>query len=210
MFNMPCPAINRPPNPVHLTLPAEPPTQAEIDAILVATNSIMGDAGRAGVTLILNGSRSQKARRHEWDKLPEYGALSHLTAVTIGQKIDWCIRHGWLRYEYTRDGIPLLFHTETGWERVQALWVRRSLEWFVAWQAAGTPEQVWPRLETINHEIKYLLLERLCDPPQPELAPVLYAWFPHEVRKVRAAINHTLQRWGLRPLSIHPASTTSL
>ncbi|HUM69764.1 MAG TPA: hypothetical protein PLK31_13075, partial [Chloroflexota bacterium] len=92
----------RPPIPVHLSLPAEPPTQAEIDAItsallsasLMATDSITGDAGRAGVTLIPNGSRSQKARRHEWDKLPEYGALSHLTAVTIGQKIDWCIRHG--------------------------------------------------------------------------------------------------------------------
>ncbi|HRQ42425.1 MAG TPA: hypothetical protein PLD25_31300 [Chloroflexota bacterium] len=77
------------PNSVHLSLPAEPATQAEIDAItsallsasLMATDSIIGDAGRAGVTLILNGSRSQKARRHEWDKLLEYGALSHLTAV---------------------------------------------------------------------------------------------------------------------------------
>jgi hypothetical protein len=175
----------------------------------MATDSIIGDAGRAGVTLILNGSRSQKARRHGWNNLPESGALSHLTAVTIGQKIDWCIRHGWLGYEYTRDGIPLLFHTETGWERVKVLWVRRILEWFVTWQAEGTPEQVWPCLETIDHEIKYLLLQLLREQPQPELTPVLYAWFPHEVRKVRAAINHTLQSWGLRPLP-HPTSTTGV
>lgn len=165
--------------------------------------SIIGDAGRAGVTLILNGSRSQKVQRHEWDKLPEYGALSHLTAVTIGQKIDWCLRNGWLRYEHTRDGIPLLFHTEKGWERVAWLWARRILEWFADWQAEGKPEQVWPRLETINHEIKYLLLNMLREQPQPELAPVLRAWFPHEVRKVRAAINHTLESWDERPLS-HP------
>lgn len=197
------PRHKRPPIPVHLSLPDEPPTQAEIDAILMATDSIIGDAGRAGVTLILNGSRSQKVQRHEWDKLPEYGALRHLTAVTIGQKIDWCLRNGWLRYEHTRDGIPLLFHTEKGWERVTWLWARRILEWFADWQAEGKPEQVWPRLETINHEIKYLLLNMLREQPQPELAPVLRTWFPHEVRKVRAAINHTLESWGLRPLP-HP------
>lgn len=197
------PRRKRPPVPIHLSLPDEPPTQAEIDAILMATDSIIGDAGRAGVTLILNGSRSQKVQRHEWDKLPEYGALRHLTAVTIGQKIDWCLRNGWLRYEHTRDGIPLLFHTEKGWERVAWLWARRILEWFADWQAEGKPEQVWPRLETINHEIKYLLLNMLREQPQSELAPVLRAWFPHEVRKVRAAINHTLESWGERPLS-HP------
>lgn len=197
------PRHKRPPIPVHLSLPDEPPTQAEIDAILMATDSIIGNAGRAGVTLILNGSRSQKVQRHEWDKLPEYGALSHLTAVSIGQKIDWCLRNGWLRYERTRDGIPLLFHTEKGWERVTWLWARRILEWFAAWQAEGKPEQVWPCLETINHEIKYLLLNMLRERPQPELAPVLRAWFPHEVRKVRAAINHTLESWGERPLR-HP------
>jgi hypothetical protein len=202
------PRRKRPPIPVHLSLPEESPTPAEIDAILMATDSIISVAGRAGVTLILNGSRSQKALRNEWDKLPEYGALSYLTAVTIGQQIDYCIRHGWLRYEHTRDGIPLLFHTAKGWERVKRLWVERILGWFAAWQTAGTPEQVWPRLEHINHEIKYLLLERLRERPQPELAPLLRAWFPHEVRKMRAAINHTLQSWGERPLA-HPALSQS-
>jgi hypothetical protein len=75
------PRRKRPPIPVRLSLPEEPPTPAEIDAILMATDSIISVAGRAGVTLILNGSRSQKALRHEWDKLPDYGALSYLTAA---------------------------------------------------------------------------------------------------------------------------------
>ena len=59
----------RPPIPVTLLLPAEPPTQDKscpersrgIDAVLMATDSIIGQAGRVGVVLILNGSRSKKA-----------------------------------------------------------------------------------------------------------------------------------------------------
>ena len=194
--------------PVTLTLPAEPPAPAEIDAILMATDAVIGSAGRAGVVLILNGSRSKKALRHEWDKLPEYGALAHLTAVKIGQLVDWCIKYGWLRIEHTYDGIPLLLHTEKGWERVKQLWVERILDWFAGWQAAGTPEKVWPRLETINPQIKYLLLEQLRERPRPEFAPILRVWFPREVRKVRRAINHTLQTWGQRPLP-HPAPKQS-
>jgi len=51
--------------PVHVTLvlPAEPPTQQEIDTILMAAGTIVDQAGRSGLTLILNGSRSKKALR---------------------------------------------------------------------------------------------------------------------------------------------------
>ncbi|NHZ72553.1 MAG: hypothetical protein GWP17_05680 [Aquificales bacterium] len=198
----------RSPIPVTLTLPAEPPTQAEIDAILMATDAIIGVAGRAGVVLILNGSKSKKALRNEWDKLPEYGVLAQLTAVKIGTLVDWCIHRRWLRIESTRDGIPLLFHTERGWERVKRLWVARILDWFNEWQMAGTSQNIWPRLENINQQIKYLLLEHLQERPQPAFAPILRAWFPHEVRKVRQAINHTLQTWGERPLP-HPSQKQS-
>ena len=119
----------RPPIPVILVLLAEPPTQDEtcpersrrIDAVLMTTDSIIGQAGRSGVVLIpstalrtgLKGSRSQKALDWEWDKLPHYGRLQHLTAEQIARKVDWCIHHRWLRIEYDRH-IPLLFHTESG------------------------------------------------------------------------------------------------
>ena len=192
------------PIPIALTLPAEPPTPTEIDAILMATDAIIGSAGRAGVVLILNGSKSKKALRNEWDKLPEYGVLAQLTAVEIGTLVDWCIHRRWLRIEYTRDGIPLLFHTGKGWERVKQLWVERILGWFAEWQTSGTLEKVWSRLENINQQIKYLLLEQLQKRPSPQFAPILRAWFPHEVRKVRQAINHTLQTWGERPLPPPP------
>jgi superfamily II DNA helicase RecQ len=67
---------HRPPIPVTLTLPAEPPTPAEIDAILMAVDAIAGSAGRTGVVQILHGSHSQKVTERGWDQLPEYGVFS--------------------------------------------------------------------------------------------------------------------------------------
>jgi hypothetical protein len=196
----------RPPIPVTLVLPAEPPAQEEIDAILMVTDAVIDQAGRSGVTLILNGSRSKKALEWEWDRLPDYGALRYLTADQITRKIDWCIRNKWLRLEHNRDGIPLLYHTEKGWERVKRLWVERLLGWFDAWQAEGNPQRVWPRMETINREIKFLLLEAIEGRQRRDLAEVLRTWFPHEIQAVRQAINHALQEMGM-PALPHPKRT---
>ena len=193
----------RPPISVTLVLPAEPPTQDEMDVILMAADAIINQAGRSGLTLILNGSRSKKALEWEWDQLPDYGPLQHLTADQITRKIDWCIHHKWLRLEHNRDGIPLLYHSEKGWERTKRLWVERLLGWFEDWQEAGRPERVWPRLETIHRDIKFMLLEAVSERGRRDLAAVLRAWFPHEVRVVRKAINHTLQSLGLPGLP-HP------
>ncbi|MDH4209370.1 MAG: RQC-minor-1 family DNA-binding protein [Anaerolineae bacterium] len=198
----------RPPISVTLVLPAEPPTPDEIDAILMAADAIIDQAGRSGLTLILNGSRSKKALEWEWDQLPDYGALRHLTADQITRKVDWCIHHKWLRLEHNRDGIPLIYHSQRGWERVELLWVERLLGWFEEWQAAEQPERVWPRLETIDRDIKLMLLEAIEERERCDLVPVLRAWFPHEVRAVRKAINHTLQSLGQRGLA-HPPRTTA-
>lgn len=103
----------RDPIPVTLVLPPAPPTQDEIDAILMAADAIVAEAGRAGVVLILNGSRSKKALAQGWDKLPDYGRLSHLSADAIARKVDWCIHHGWLHIECDHE-IPLLVHSPKG------------------------------------------------------------------------------------------------
>lgn len=197
---------HRPPIPVTLVLPPEPPTPDEIDAVLMATDAIVMQAGRAGVTLILKGSRSKKALAQEWEQLPDYGRLSCLTSEEIARKVDWCIHHGWLRIEYDRD-IPLLVHSPQGWERVKTLWVARVLARLAEWPAAGQPERVWPRLEHVHREIKFRVLETIAAEQRTALAPVLRAWFHHEVRAVREAINRTLRALGQSALP-HPRSRT--
>jgi hypothetical protein len=83
------------------------------------------------------------------------------------------------------------------------LWVERLLGRFEDWLNAGQPEWVWPRLETINRDIKFMLLEAIGERDRRDLAPVLRAWFPHEVQAVRTAINRALQSLGQRALP-HP------
>jgi hypothetical protein len=188
---------HRPPIPVTLTLPAESPTPAEIDAILMTVDAVVGSAGRTGVVQILGRSHSQKVQQRGWDQLPEYGALGGRTAKEIGTLVDWCIHHDWLRLQYERD-IPLLVHSPRGWERTKQLWVQRVIGWLEAW--TGQPEQLWAQLEHIHRDIKLMTLEALHLDDRRELAPVLRAWFPYETRAVRTAINQTLTAFGLPAL----------
>ena len=192
----------RDPIPVVLTLPPEPPTREEIDQILLAADEVVGRAGRSGVALILKGSRRQRVLDQEWDQVENFGALSHFTIDQITQKIDWCIHKRWLRLEYD-EHIPLLYHSQKGWERTKKLWVDRVLGWFDEWLEAGTPDRVWPRLETIHRDIKFMVLERVAIEEMQQYTPTLRAWFSHEVRKVRERINGTLQRLGQKPMP-HP------
>lgn len=180
---------DRPPIPVVLTLPAE------VDAILLAADVIVGRGGRSGLALVLKGSASQKVQAQGWDRSPAYGALSRDTLDEITTKIDWCIHHRWLRIEYER-GIPLLYFTEKGWERVKALWVQRLLEQFAAWQKADAWQQLWPQLEHVHRDIKLLLLATIAQGQRRDLIPALQAWKAHEVKKVRQAINETLDVLG--------------
>lgn len=202
---------NRPPIPVTLTLPAQPPTPVEIDAILMTVDALVGQAGRTGVVQVLNGSRSQKVQQRGWDQLPEYGAFGGRTAKEIGALVDWCIHHGWLRLKYERD-IPLLVHSERGWARAKQLWVQRVMGWLEAW--TGQAEPLWAQLEPIHRDIKLMALETVQLQERRDLLPVLRAWFPYETQAVRTAINQTLTAFGLPALrqrghsGSHSASNT--
>jgi len=77
------------------------------------------------------------------------------------------------------------------------------LGWFEEWQAAGEVDRVWPRLEHVHRDIKFMVLDEIARRKTVHLAPLLRAWFQHEVRKVRQAINHTLRALDQPALS-HP------
>ncbi|MEO5960720.1 MAG: hypothetical protein ABIR80_16525 [Opitutaceae bacterium] len=83
-------------------------------------------------------------------------------------------------------------HTPRGWERVRAMWVEELLAAFADWVRRGEPGLVRPRMEHINRDIKLDLIDRIVRENRAELCPVLEAWQPREVRKMRASIQHAL------------------
>jgi predicted nucleotidyltransferase len=182
--------------PVVLHPSDEPPTPGEIDAILLAADEITWSAGRNGLTLILKGSRAAKVFEKGWDQVENYGALAHLTRDEIARKIDWMIHEGWLEIKYDW-ALPLIAHSEPGWERVQKLWGEKLLGEFETWVAEGRPDSVWPRIEPFHRQIKFQLLERIRLQQAQHLAPVLLAWWPNEVRKVRERIGGVLRDLGV-------------
>jgi len=184
--------------PVVLDPSDEPPTPDEMDAILLAADEIIDRAGRNGLTLILKGSRAAKVFEKEWDQVETYGALAYLTRDEIARKVDWMIYEGWLDIEYEW-ALPLIAHTERGWERVRRLWVDKLLAEFETWAAEGRSERVWPRIETFHRDIKFQLLDRIHWQRAHHLAPVLLAWQPHEVRKVRQRIGNVIRHLDVPP-----------
>jgi len=52
-----------------------------------------------------------------------------------------------------------------------------------------------------HRDIKFMTLDEIARRHDARLVHSLRAWFPHEVRKVRSAINETLQSLGQPRLS---------
>lgn len=73
---------DRPPIPVVLTLPAEAPTPAEVDAILHAADVLVGCGGRSGLALTLKGSASQKVRQAINETLGVLGPAIDATTIS--------------------------------------------------------------------------------------------------------------------------------
>ena len=57
------------------------------------------------------------------------------------------------------------------------------------------------RLESINRQIKLLLLQQIVKDKRLDLLPVMIVWHLYEVRAMRKAINETLEQLGLRTFS---------
>lgn len=177
---------------VHVFLhPGQRPAPDERDAILRAADELIARGGRTLLCRMLRGSKAADVLKHGLDRCPAYGRLAHLPEDDVLSRIDAMIRDGWLAYEYFHK-LPLLVHTPRGWERTRELWVDELLAAFAEWIRQGEPAAVWPRLETINRQIKLQLLDRIVRDQRTDLRPILEAWRLPEVRKMRAAIGHAL------------------
>ncbi len=170
--------------PVPLMLPEEPPSQAEIDMVLLTVDAMPGKLDRKDIVLILKGSRRSRALFNQWYKLETFGTMHHMTDYDIGQTVDWCIQDGWLRLMLDREGRIAVYFDKKGWERNKEIWRDRLLEALDVWAERGNLEDVWPRLRPIHPEIKSMALDALNqrDDISDPLRKVLKIWADNEER----------------------------
>ncbi len=166
--------------PVPLLLPDEPPSQAEIDLVLLTVDALPGKLDRKDIVFILKGSRRSRALFNQWYKLESFGAMHHLDDYTIGKTVDWCIYDGWLQLVVDPKGEMKVYFDKKGWERNKEIWKQRVLDWFGMLMEQGTPKDVWPRMKPIHREIKSMVLDEIADRGTREFDPILVEWESHE------------------------------
>jgi hypothetical protein len=179
--------------PVPLILPEEPPTQAEIDLVLLTVDALPGKLDRKDIVFILKGSRRSRALFNQWYKLETFGSMHHLNDYRIGQTVDWCIHDGLLQLVINPQGEMKVYFDKKGWERNKDIWKERILDWFGMLVDEGKPEDVWPRIKPIHPEIKQMVLEHISRLGNRRFEPVLAAWEAHEENaEIKARIEQLL------------------
>ncbi len=170
--------------PVPLMLPEKPPSQAEIDVVLLTVDALPGKLDRKDIVFILKGSRRSRALFNQWYKLETFGVMHHLNDYRIGSTVDWCIHDGWLRLMVDDRGKITVYFAEKGWERNKEIWRDRLLEALDTWAGNGKLDEVWPRLRPIHPEIKTMVIDSLRRREEipGDLQRVLEVWADNEDR----------------------------
>lgn len=88
----------------HLPMP-------EIRQILRGAESLIGSGGRTTLVKILRGSKAQKILPFQAN--PAYGSFAEDSKTLVEQKVDWCIKSGYLKI-IRKDDFPLLAYSDKG------------------------------------------------------------------------------------------------
>lgn len=163
----------------------------DILAILRAADDIIASGGRTLLSLMLKGSRDRRVLMHGLDNNPSYGYYSNLKVEQIVQNIDWMIYHDFLKIEMSNK-LPLIVFTERGWfiERAQ-----RANEFLLEWErwiAQGKIDIDMTYLKDRNREMILMFLEKVKETGDLKFIPYLEQWATIDYKKVKAAIQETI------------------
>lgn len=173
---------------------------AEERAIFSVLDAAVYKAGRTSVMMALRGSRAEKVKRLGLVDRPGHGFFAGWSEEGVMAKIDTCFHRGWLRFERTREGLPLLGYTEEGLAKAMGyaadLWLE-ELRAQVGPVAAGRELKLSFLLtdgQQRNHGTVFLMIERLAREADAGWLPVLRAWFAVETKRVRARLREVIER----------------
>ncbi|MRH41183.1 superfamily II DNA helicase [Aquibacillus halophilus] len=167
-------------------------TEAEIMAILRASDEIIMVGGRTLLAKILKGSREKKILQLELDECPAYGYFNDFTIAQITEKIDWMIDHDFLETAYSGK-LPMIVFTERGW-KIEAN--QRADELLFEWETYITKNVASPDMNYLkdrNREMFFLFIEKINVTGEQRYIPYLEAWEKIDYKKVKAKIRETVE-----------------
>lgn len=170
-------------------------TEQEIRAILRAAEELIMTGGRNMLALILKGSKDKRILQHELQLSPVYGYYQDLKLDDIMHRIDWMIRNGYLKIEYS-DRLPMIVFSDIGWAIERETYAEELLLKLTS-LLDGHDYRYVETLKDRNRGMILLLIEKIKETGNVRFVPLLRAWQAIEYKKVQAelqnAVNYLLQ-----------------
>ncbi len=175
-------------------------TSAEERALFAVFDAAVYVAGRTSVMMALRGSMAEKVRRLGVVGEPGHGFYAKRPEAEVMAKIDTCFHRGWLRFERTREGLPLLAYTPEGLAKGMRF---RAEEWLeelrgqVGAVAAGQALKLsflMTEGQQRNHDTVFLMIELMAREADAGWLPVLRAWSAVETKRVRAQLREVIEQ----------------
>ncbi len=166
-------------------------TEDDVRAMLLAGDSIVGQAGRSMLAKVLKGSRNKKLLAIGLDKSAGYGYFRSLTLDQITERVDWMILHDFFAIDYDRD-MPLLVFTDRGWEIQIENMTELMLKQWETWADTVPQDLDMTYLKDLNRSMILLFLEKVARTHDARYLPLLRQWAPIDYRKVREAIGKVI------------------
>jgi len=165
-------------------------TNEEIIAILRAAEELIATGGRSMLAKILKGSKDKKVLEHGLDQCPVYGYYRELTVQEITHRIDWMIKKGYLKIEYT-DRLPMLVFSDMGWEIERETYAEELLQTFER-LLEGKDYSFVQELKDRNRGMILLFIEKIKQTGNARYIPLLKAWKEIEYKNVQAEIQNAI------------------
>lgn len=162
----------------------------EIKAILRAADELIATGGRSMLTKILKGSKDKRLLEHGLDNCPVYGFYGHLSPSEITKRIDWTIKNGYLKIEYS-GRLPVIVFSQKGWEIEKETYTEELLQKLQN-LLPGQDYSFVTDLKDRNRGMILLLIEKIKNTNNPAFIPLLKAWQQIDYRKVRMALQNVI------------------
>jgi hypothetical protein len=164
----------------------------ELRVILRGADDLIMGGGRNLLVKILRGSRAKEVLSRSLDQSPAYGFYKDLPEDMVLARVDWVIRHGYLRIEYDYR-LPLLVYTNDGWAIERETMADEHLQ-NLDQALRIRPEPIdMSHLKDRNREVIWRLLDKIKASGDPRYIPALEAWEKVDYKKVRQRIRGVIE-----------------